>query len=314
MSRAEPLTQGKRPGPERLEITAILPDGGVVKRGLALVVVGIIWGNCAAAQSPALPWPARSPSGPFDAPAAPVDKPETPPSACQLRLTPDRAVFRAMGDMHGPHGCGSPDVVSLERVIGKNRQAIEISPPAVLRCETAEAIVNWVREDLTAHATVLGSNLAVIENFDSYECRGRNRIPGAQISEHGHANALDIRSFKLKSGASVHPTDGAVAKEFRLAMKTSACTRFTTVLGPGSDGFHEDHIHVDLAEHRNGYRTCHWELDKPADVAGDTPAYALSSVAPSRAALVDVPLPRPRPFEARADDFKRPAHSAERHH
>jgi hypothetical protein len=301
-----------RPGPERLEITAIFTDGGVVKLGLALVLLGIIWGNCAAAQSSAVPRLPPAQSGPYDAPAAPVDKPETPPSACQLRLTPDRAVIRAMGDMHGPHGCGGPDVVSLERIIGRNRQAIEISPPAVLRCETAEAIVNWVRDDLTAHATVLGSNLAVIENFDSYECRGRNRIPGAQISEHGHANALDIRSFKLKNGVSVHPTDGSVAKEFRLAMRTSACSRFTTVLGPGSDGFHEDHIHVDLAEHRNGYRTCHWELDGEPNVASGTPAYALSSVAPSRATLVDVPLPRPRPFEARADDFKRP--SAERHH
>jgi hypothetical protein len=288
----------------------------VVKLRLAIIAIGIVWGNCVAAQVAAPPWPSVSPSGPYNAPAAPVDKPETPPSACQLRLTPDRAVIRSMGDMHGPHGCGAPDVVSLERIIGKNRQAIEISPPAVLRCETAEAIVNWVRDDLSARATVLGSQLSVIENFDSYECRGRNRIPGAQISEHGHANALDIRSFKLKNGVSVHPTDATVAKEFRLAMKTSACARFTTVLGPGSDGFHEDHIHVDLAEHRNGYRTCHWELDKPTDVAGDSPSFALSSVAPHAVAHItgDVPLPRPRPFEARADDFKRPARSAERHH
>jgi hypothetical protein len=285
----------------------------VVKLRLAIIAIGIVWGNCVAAQVATPPWPSVSPSGPYNAPAEPVDKPETPPSACQLRLTPDRAVIRPMGDMHGPHGCGGPDVVSLERVIGKNRQAIEISPPAVLRCETAEAIVNWVRDDLSARATVLGSQLSVIENFDSYECRGRNRIPGAQISEHGHANALDIRSFKLKNGVSVHPTDAAVAKEFRLAMKTSACARFTTVLGPGSDGFHEDHIHVDLAEHRNGYRTCHWEMDGEPGVADASPTYALSSVA-SRAVLVDVPLPRPRPFEARADDFKRPAHSAERHH
>jgi len=213
-----------------------------------------------------------------------------------------------MGDMHGPHGCGGPDVISLERIIGKNHQAIEISPPAVLRCETAEEIVNWVREDLTARATVLGSNLAVIENFDSYECRGRNRIPGAQISEHGHANALDIRSFKLKNGVSVHPTDPAVAKEFRLAMKTSACAHFTTVLGPGSDGFHEDHIHVDLAEHYHGYRTCHWELDGEPGTG-----YALAS-AHSAPVLVDVPLPRPRPFGATVDAFKPAARSAERHH
>jgi hypothetical protein len=278
----------------------------VVKVGSAILAIAIVWGNCVAAQGLAPPWPALTPSGPYDAPAAPVDKSETAPSACQLRLTPDRAVFRPMGDLHGPHGCGGPDVVSLERVIGKNHQAIEISPPAVLRCETAEAIVNWVRDDLTVHATVLGSNLAVIENFDSYECRGRNRIPGAQISEHGHANALDIRSFKLKSGVSVHPTDAAVAKEFRLAMKASACARFTTVLGPGSDGFHEDHIHVDLAEHYHGYRTCHWELDGEPGTA-----YALQSVAARP--IADVPLPRPRPFGATADAFKPAPHAAQRH-
>src|SRR5271165_749683 len=195
MRRAPGVSKG-RSGPERLEITAIFAEGGVVKLGLAILAIGVVWGNCVAAQVPAPPWPPIAPSGPYDAPAAPVDKPETAPSACQLRLTPDRAVFRSMGDLRGPHGCGGADVVSLERVIGKNHQAIEISPPAVLRCETAEEIVNWVRDDLTARATVLGSNLAVIENFDSYECRGRNRIPGAQISEHGHANALDIRSFK----------------------------------------------------------------------------------------------------------------------
>jgi hypothetical protein len=146
----------------------------------------------------------------------------------------------------------------------------------------------------------------VIENFDSYECRGRNRIPGAQISEHGHANALDIRSFKLKSGVSVHPTDTAVAKEFRLAMKASACARFSTVLGPGSDGFHEDHIHVDLAEHYHGYRTCHWELDGEPGTA-----YALQSVAARP--IADVPLPRPRPFGATADAFKPAPHAAQRH-
>jgi hypothetical protein len=285
----------------------------VVKLGLAILAIGVVWGNCVAAQVPAPPWPpltpsGLAPSGPYDAPAAPLDKPEPKPSACQLRLTPDRAIFRSMGDMHGPHGCGGTDVVSLERVIGKNHQAIEISPPAVLRCETAEEIVNWVREDLTARATVLGSNIAVIENFDSYECRGRNRIPGAQISEHGHANALDIRSFKLKNGVSVHPTDAAVAKEFRLGMKTSACARFTTVLGPGSDGFHEDHIHVDLAEHYHGYRTCHWELDGEPGTG-----YALAS-AHSAPVFADIPLPRPRPFDARADDFKRSSRAAERHH
>jgi hypothetical protein len=28
------------------------------------------------------------------------------------------------------------------------------------------------------------------------------------------------------------------------------------VLGPGSDAFHDDHLHLDLAERRGGYRLC----------------------------------------------------------
>ncbi len=68
-------------------------------------------------------------------------------------------------------------------------------------CGMAEAIVNWVREDAAARVLALGSALKSIENFDSFECRGRNRIPGAKLSEHGKANALDIRSFWLAEPA-----------------------------------------------------------------------------------------------------------------
>jgi len=148
----------------------------------------------------------------------------------------------------------------------------------------AEAIVGWVREEAAPRALDLGSALKAIENFDSFECRGRNRIPGAKLSEHGKANALDIRSLKLASGQVVHLTDPLVAKDVRDRLRTSVCSRFTTVLGPGSDGYHEDHVHVDLAERRGGYCICEWDVREPA-------APALASVAET----APVPLPRPRP-------------------
>jgi hypothetical protein len=104
------------------------------------------------------------------------------------------------------------------------------------------------------------------------------------LSEHGRANALDIRAFRLKNGQLAQPTDVAISRDFRLAMKTSACARFT--LGPGSDGYHEDHTHVDLMERHNGYRICQWDIhDAPSEAD-----YALQT------ATTDVPLPRPRPF------------------
>src|SRR5437660_654490 len=77
---------------------------------------------------------------------------------------------------------------------------------------------------------------------------GQNRVTGARLSEHGKANALDIRSLKLADGKVVRLTDVAVARAFRERIRRSACARFMTVLGPGSDGYHEEHVHVDLAE------------------------------------------------------------------
>ena len=46
------------------------------------------------------------------------------------------------------------------------------------------------------------------------------------------------------------PDRGSITLGARERLKASACARFTTVLGPASDGFHENHVHVDLAERR----------------------------------------------------------------
>jgi hypothetical protein len=205
------------------------------------------------------------------------------PTACRLRLTPDRVVFEPLGAIAGPGECGGRDIVLLKRVLIKDHLPIEITPAATLRCEIAETIVDWVREDLVGRVTDLGSVLVGIETLDSFECRGQNRIADAKLSEHGRANALDISAIRLKSGRLVQPTDSAVSKDFRIAMRTTVCARFTTVLGPGADGYHEDHIHVDLAERRGGYRICQWDI---RDLLPDAD-YA------QRLAAGAIPLPRP---------------------
>jgi hypothetical protein len=274
-------------------------DAVGMKIGLALLAISLAL-DCAAAQPIPLPRPRSPELGSAAGELGP--KPSATPSACQLRLTPDRAVFKSLGAIAGPGECGGPDVVLLERVVAKNNAPTAVSPPATLRCEAAEAIVAWVRDELVASIAALGSGLATIENFDSFECRGQNRVQGAKLSEHGRANALDIRAFKLKNGETVQPTDAAVSRDFRLAMRTSVCARFTTVLGPGSDGYHEDHIHVDLAERRSGYRICQWDVRDPSSNAD----YALQ-------AATAIPLPRPRPFTSRTDAARAIPGPAERH-
>jgi hypothetical protein len=254
------------------------PDSGLVKLICAAVALAAAC-EIAAAQTVPLPRPR-----PFAAAAGvptPPPKPEAPPSACRLRLTPELAVAPSLPPIEGPGECGAPDLVRLEAIVLTDLSRVAVDPPAMLRCTMAEAVVSFVRADAALLARDLGAALRAVQNYDSYDCRGRNRVAGAKTSEHGKGNALDIRGLTLANGRFVELTDPQVARDFREKFRKSVCARFTTVLGPGSDGYHETHIHLDLAERRSAYRFCQWDVRDPE--------VAAASLAGS------VPLPPPRP-------------------
>jgi hypothetical protein len=238
--------------------------------------------DIAAAQSVPLPRPR-----PFAAVVGvptPPSTPDTPPSACRLRLTPELAVAPSLPPIEGPGECGAPDLVRLEAIVLADLSRVTVNPPATLRCSMAEAIVSFVRVDAAVLARDLGAALRAVENYDSYDCRGRNRVAGAKTSEHGKGNALDIRGLTLANGRFVELTNPQVARDFREKFRASVCARFTTVLGPGSDGYHENHVHVDLAQRASGYRMCQWDVRDPEMVPAAAAAVARA-----------VPLPTPRP-------------------
>lgn len=151
----------------------------------------------------------------------------------------------------------------LEAIVLPDKRKVAVKPAAILRCTMASAIANWVRTDMVPLAASLGSTITDLDNFDSFECRGRNRIVGAMLSEHGKANALDVRALKLANGQSIGLTDRTMSRDVRERVLHSVCSRFSTVLGPGSDWYHEDHIHLDLAQRRNDYRICQWNVWDP---------------------------------------------------
>ena len=241
--------------------------------------------DVAAAQGVPLPRP-RPFSGVTGTPTPPP-KPEALPSACRLRLTSELAIAPSLPPIEGPGECGAPDLVRLEAVVLDDLTRVTITPPATLRCTMAEAIVEFVRADAAPLTRELGGVLRALQNFDSYDCRGRNRVAGARTSEHGKGNALDVRGFTLTSGRSIELTDPHVPRDFREKLRKNICARFTTVLGPGSDGYHENHIHMDLAERRSGWRSCSWDVRD------------LEPAAPAAAAAVPLPPPRPK-IEQRA--------------
>lgn len=240
-------------------------------------------------------------------PAAPAS-----PSACRLALTDAIAIAPSIAPIRGPGACGGEDLVRLEAVVLPDKGRVAVKPAAVLRCGMATAIANWIRNDMAPLAQGMSSRLTELDNFDSFECRGRNRVAGAKLSEHGKANALDVRGLKLANGKMLSLTDRSVTHDLREKAKGSACGRFTTVLGPGSDGYHEDHIHLDLAERHNGYRICHWEvydsepvvaspLPTPRPETAPSPTVASREVEQATAQPA-TPLPAPRPDDAPSAD------------
>ncbi len=221
---------------------------------------------------------------PDTAPTTVTESQPAEPSACQKRLLgPDLAQAEPQPSFTGPGECGGEDLVRLSAVITKDKRRVAVSPPAIMRCPMAEAVVEWVREDVDPTLAAAGPKLTGLANYASYECRSRNRVMGAKLSQHGLANALDVRGFALADGKMFQPTEASADRAVRESLKASACARFTTVLGPGSDGYHESHVHIDRTERRGGYRICQWDIRDPA--------------------VASIPLPRERPAEAppRAD-------------
>ncbi len=146
-------------------------------------------------------------------------------------------------------GCGVNDAVRLRSVSG-----VTLSQRAVMDCTTAKALKTWVDQGLQPSFERLG-RVARIKVAAHYVCRTRNHKAGAKISEHGKGRAIDISGVTLENGSQFSILQdygkGRGGRALRQAHK-AACGTFGTTLGPGSDGYHEDHLHFDTARYRGG--------------------------------------------------------------
>ena len=148
-------------------------------------------------------------------------------------------------------GCGLSDGVRVTSVAG-----VKLSVPADLDCTTAKALKSWVERGAIPAVGKRGGGLTTLQVAASYSCRPRNGRSGAKVSEHGKGRAIDISGLILANGTAVSVRKGwgsdALGKML-VTMRKSACGPFNTVLGPGSDRFHSDHLHFDTARGRGAY-------------------------------------------------------------
>ena len=201
---------------------------------------------------------APEPSPP-ETPAAAPDADAGGQDSCRLALASGKMEAVAVPPVLGPGRCGIAAPLRLSGVILSDGRHVPVEPPALMRCGLGIVIADWARDDIAPAMEKSGERLTKILDADSYSCRGRNRIAGAKLSEHASGNAFDLRGLATASGRTYLVEKQSEFPGVTRELKRTACLRFTTVLGPGSDPFHSTHAHVDLAQRRGGYRMCQWE-------------------------------------------------------
>ena len=200
----------------------------------------------------ATPAPAAAAAYPTYAP--PPSAPRSPP-----QLSPSAEEHVPLGPARGPVVTGS---------IGP----VEVKPAATLACPLVSRLDKWIAAAVQPAALHWFRQPVVeIKQISAYSCRGMNGNAYARISEHAFGNALDIAEFELADGRKVsvqYGWHGAPEEQgFLRDVQAAACEEFSTVLAPGANIYHYNHIHVDQMRRSSGRSIC-----EPAAIPGEVVA------------------------------------------
>ncbi|GGE42245.1 hypothetical protein GCM10007276_19430 [Agaricicola taiwanensis] len=218
------------------------------------------------------------------------------------------AYIQPAPEIKGPRVCGLTYPFKVSALAGGT---VPISRAVPLSCSMIPALENWVRQKIQPAAYMhFGMPVVELKVMGSYNCRTMNHRKGASLSEHAFANALDVSGFKLLDGRTIiikkHWKSGTEAERtFLRDVHGGACDYFRTVLGPGSDALHYDHLHLDLRMHdpRGARHVCKPRPNvTPSPFHDDTPiAEAPMPQQPVQTAVAQPPMsypPSPAPVPA----------------
>lgn len=180
--------------------------------------------------------------------------------ACLAQHLVQPSAYVAMSSkIDGPGVCGMDYPFKVQAF---NNGDVGLKSKVTLACPIIPRIDTWL-DEIVKPAAVMYFGIPVVDiKAGSYSCRPRNNQRGAKLSEHSFGNALDVMAFILADGREISVVKGwrgdPVEQDFLREAFVGACRYFTTVLGPGADAFHYDHLHIDLARHdpRGDRRIC----------------------------------------------------------
>ena len=174
--------------------------------------------------------------------------------ACYAELGKAQVNFSPLPNQYFGGGCSQVESVMLANIgtdrNGSAKTPLLVSNLGAVTCQLAQNFAGWAQYGVARAARqMLGSDLVRIETMGSYSCR--NVAGSARLSEHAHANAIDVSAFVLADGRRITVADGwngsPRERAFLQAIHDSACKRFGTVLSPDYNSAHRDHFHLDMS-------------------------------------------------------------------
>lgn len=162
--------------------------------------------------------------------------------------------LRASSEINGPGICGLQHPFKVAALADGT---VMLNTDQTLGCPMLPALDAWIAQVVQPVAQArFGQAVIGISSMGSYTCRPIDNQRGNKLSEHSFGNAMDIGGFRLADGREISIVKewkggDDQTKAFLREVHAGACQFFTTVLGPGADVFHYNHIHVDLAAHGN---------------------------------------------------------------
>lgn len=173
------------------------------------------------------------------------------------KLVKPSQFMQPMKAINGPGSCGMDSPFRVTAILNGT---VALKSRAVFACPMISALEQWVADSVQPAARQY-YGVAVAEiHFGSYACRNMNNRAGGRRSEHSFGNAADFMGMTLADGRRVNVKRGwrgsEADREFLRTIFVGACGQFGTVLGPGADAYHDDHLHMDLARHARGRTIC----------------------------------------------------------
>lgn len=216
----------------------------------------------------AAPEPAPAEPAPVDPPVEPAGPPawqvlaedDFAYQSCLLGLTMLGVDYTELAPVTSPEDpdCGIARPLRIDSI----QPGVAIAGGAQMRCDTARNLALWVRAEAQPAAARLPGTPKITQILpgSTYQCRARVGGSSEKLSEHALGNAFDVAGLRFSNGSELlvapRGDSGGIEEAFQKAIRYGACLYFTTVLGPGSNAAHDDHLHFDIVARRSGWRLC----------------------------------------------------------